>query len=273
MAAYPLSCLSSGPNTEPVSIGCYVALGECKEQARPFVSRRVVRLTSAHIHPSLFTSPGTEILVLNSLGGEVPESWNDQNIKHACGRVQYCQPATIRKDSARLHHSSSQIRCAEDKFDGRYLSLRYVVQHPQLPIDLDVHAFSFLRLFVSYLRCAVFATSFTTRNIMVSSTLLVTILGTIASIAFAAPAPATTSYAAPSNKTTNDVKLKQSVVHQATNFSFADPGLLHTTSDNTWWAYSTSSSHGLVPMVKSTDFKTWSKPKNVLTSVGPWATG
>nr|VWO96464.1 Levansucrase (EC (Beta-D-fructofuranosyl transferase) (Sucrose 6-fructosyl transferase) [Ganoderma boninense] len=99
---------------------------------------------------------------------------------------------------------------------------------------------------------------------MVSATLLITLLTTVTSIAFAAPAPA---------KSNTNNNLKKSVVHQATSFSFADPGLIFTTSDKTWRAYSTSSSHGLVPMVKSTDFKTWSQPKNVLSSVGSWATG
>ncbi|KAI1788137.1 Arabinanase/levansucrase/invertase [Ganoderma leucocontextum] len=100
---------------------------------------------------------------------------------------------------------------------------------------------------------------------MVSATLFVTLLGVITSITFAAPAPAN-SYADNNN-------LKQSVGQRATtNVSFADPGLLHT-PDGVWWAYSTSSSHGLVPMVKSTDFKSWSKPQNVLASVGSWATG
>ncbi|PIL25293.1 hypothetical protein GSI_13182 [Ganoderma sinense ZZ0214-1] len=122
---------------------------------------------------------------------------------------------------------------------------------------------------------------------MVSATLFVTLLGTITSIAFAAPAPAKShsttiavktvaaAKATTSAKVTTSAQfnLTTTSVYQATNFSFPDPGLLYTDSDDTWWAYSTSSSHGLVPMVKSADFKTWSKPTNVLSSVGSWATG
>lgn len=52
---------------------------------------------------------------------------------------------------------------------------------------------------------------------------------------------------------------------------FPDPALMRDSS-GTWYAYSTSSSSGLVPMSKSTNFATWSKPTNVLNSI-PWADG
>jgi hypothetical protein len=55
------------------------------------------------------------------------------------------------------------------------------------------------------------------------------------------------------------------------NQDFADPGIMRD-SGGTWYAYSTSSSSGLVPMSKSSDFKTWSQPKDVLPHI-PWADG
>jgi len=66
---------------------------------------------------------------------------------------------------------------------------------------------------------------------------------------------------------------KRTVSHGAViNQDFPDPGIMRN-SDGTWYAYSTSSSSGLVPMAKSTDFVNWSPPTNVLSSVGPWADG
>lgn len=55
------------------------------------------------------------------------------------------------------------------------------------------------------------------------------------------------------------------------NHDFPDPGLMRDSS-GTWYAYSTSSSSGLVPMSKSTDFVTWTSPSNVLSGI-PWADG
>lgn len=55
------------------------------------------------------------------------------------------------------------------------------------------------------------------------------------------------------------------------NQDFADPGLMRDSS-GTWYAFSTSSSSGLVPMSKSTDFANWTSPRSVLNSI-PWADG
>ncbi|PIL25287.1 hypothetical protein GSI_13176 [Ganoderma sinense ZZ0214-1] len=86
------------------------------------------------------------------------------------------------------------------------------------------------------------------------STTLLTFLGAIATLAVATPMKRTVSNGAAINK------------------NFADPGLM-LNSNGVWYAYSTTSSSGLVPMSNSTNFKTWTKPTNVLTSVGAWATG
>ena len=67
--------------------------------------------------------------------------------------------------------------------------------------------------------------------------------------------------------------VKRTVSHGAViNRDFPDPGIMRN-SDGVWYAYSTSSGSGLVPMAKSTDFKKWTTPTNVLSGVGPWATG
>ena len=83
---------------------------------------------------------------------------------------------------------------------------------------------------------------------------LLTLLGAVTTLSFATPVKRTVSNGAAINK------------------DFPDPGLMRN-SDGVWYAYSTSSGSGLVPMSKSTDFKTWSSPTNVLSSVGPWAEG
>ena len=85
-------------------------------------------------------------------------------------------------------------------------------------------------------------------------TTLLTLLGALATLVVATPVERAVSNGA------------------AINRNFADPGLLRN-SDGVWYAYSTTSGSGLVPMSHSTDFKTWTKPTNVLTSVGAWATG
>lgn len=56
------------------------------------------------------------------------------------------------------------------------------------------------------------------------------------------------------------------------NKDFADPALMRN-SDGTWYAYSTSSGSGLVPASRSSDFKSWSEPTNVLSRVGDWSDG
>ncbi|PIL34983.1 hypothetical protein GSI_02770 [Ganoderma sinense ZZ0214-1] len=83
---------------------------------------------------------------------------------------------------------------------------------------------------------------------------LLTLLGAVTTLSLATPVKRTVSHGAVINR------------------DFPDPGLMRN-SDGVWYAYSTSSRSGLVPMAKSTDFKTWSTPTNVLTGVGPWATG
>lgn len=55
------------------------------------------------------------------------------------------------------------------------------------------------------------------------------------------------------------------------NQDFPDPGLMRD-STGTWYAYSTSSASGLVPMSKSVDFVSWTPPISVLNSI-PWADG
>ncbi len=89
---------------------------------------------------------------------------------------------------------------------------------------------------------------------MIFPATLVTFLGAITALSFATPVKRTVSNGA------------------ALNADFADPGIIRN-SDGVWYAYSTSSGAGLVPMSKSTDFKTWSTRTNVLSSVGSWATG
>jgi hypothetical protein len=55
------------------------------------------------------------------------------------------------------------------------------------------------------------------------------------------------------------------------NRDFPDPGIMRD-SFGTWYAYSTSSASGLVPMSKSVDFVTWTPSANVLPNI-PWADG
>ena len=88
---------------------------------------------------------------------------------------------------------------------------------------------------------------------MIFPATLLTLLGVV-TLSFATPVRRTVSNGAALNK------------------SFPDPGIMRN-SDGVWYAYSTSTGSGLVPMTKSSDFATWSTPTNVLSSVGPWATG
>ena len=83
---------------------------------------------------------------------------------------------------------------------------------------------------------------------------LLTLLCVVTTLSFATPVKRTVSHGAVIDK------------------DFPDPGLMRN-SDGVWYAYSTSSASGLVPMSKSNDFKKWSAPSNVLTGVGPWADG
>ncbi|EJF59365.1 Arabinanase/levansucrase/invertase [Dichomitus squalens LYAD-421 SS1] len=89
---------------------------------------------------------------------------------------------------------------------------------------------------------------------MFPTTLFLTLVGVISTLSLATPFRRTVS--------------NGPVINQ----DFADPGILRN-SDGTWYAYSTSSSSGLVPMSRSSDFVSWSTPTNVLSSVGPWADG
>ena len=89
---------------------------------------------------------------------------------------------------------------------------------------------------------------------MFPATLLVTLLGVVSTLSLATPVKRTVSHGAVINR------------------DFPDPGIMRN-SDGVWYAYSTSSGSGLVPMAKSTDFKNWTTPTNVLSGVGPWATG
>ena len=89
---------------------------------------------------------------------------------------------------------------------------------------------------------------------MFSSTLLLTLLGVVSTLSLATPTKRTVSNGAVINK------------------DFPDPGIMRN-SDGTWYAYSTSSGSGLVPMSMSVDFVSWTSPRNVLSSVGPWADG
>ncbi|PIL25288.1 hypothetical protein GSI_13177 [Ganoderma sinense ZZ0214-1] len=89
---------------------------------------------------------------------------------------------------------------------------------------------------------------------MIFPTTLLTLLGVVTTLSFATPVKRTVSNGAALNK------------------DFPDPGIMRN-SDGVWYAYSTSTGSGLVPMSKSTDFATWSTPTNVLSSVGSWATG
>ena len=83
---------------------------------------------------------------------------------------------------------------------------------------------------------------------------LLTLLGAITALSFATP-------------------IKRQVSSGAViNQDFPDPGIMRDSS-GVWYAYSTSSGSGLVPMSMSTDFYSWTPPVNVLTSVGPWADG
>ena len=81
-----------------------------------------------------------------------------------------------------------------------------------------------------------------------------TFLGAVTTLSFATPVKRTVSNGPVINK------------------DFPDPGLMRN-SDGVWYAYSTSSGSGLVPMSESKDFKKWSSPRNVLSSIGPWADG
>ncbi|PIL34982.1 hypothetical protein GSI_02769 [Ganoderma sinense ZZ0214-1] len=89
---------------------------------------------------------------------------------------------------------------------------------------------------------------------MFSVTLILTLLGAFTTLSFATPVKRTVSHGAVINR------------------DFPDPGIMRN-SDGVWYAYSTSSSSGLVPMSNSTDFQKWTTPTNVLASIGPWATG
>ena len=89
---------------------------------------------------------------------------------------------------------------------------------------------------------------------MIFPATLLTLLGVVTTLSFATPVRRTVSNGA------------------ALNADFPDPSIMRN-SDGVWYAYSTSSGAGLVPMSKSTDFKTWSARTNVLSSVGAWATG
>ena len=84
--------------------------------------------------------------------------------------------------------------------------------------------------------------------------LILTLLGVITTLSLATPVKRTISHGAVIDR------------------DFPDPGIMRN-SDGVWYAYSTSSSSGLVLMSNSTDFKKWTTPTNVLTGVGPWATG
>ncbi|KAL0579061.1 hypothetical protein V5O48_002954 [Marasmius crinis-equi] len=89
---------------------------------------------------------------------------------------------------------------------------------------------------------------------MFPKTILLTLLAAVSTLSLAVPTKRTVSNGPVINK------------------DFADPGIMRN-SDGTWFAYSTSSGSGTVPMSRSSDFKSWSNPTNVLSSVGPWADG
>ncbi|KAF5344398.1 hypothetical protein D9756_010124 [Leucocoprinus leucothites] len=89
---------------------------------------------------------------------------------------------------------------------------------------------------------------------MFSTSFLLTVVGVLSTLSSATPTKRTVSHGA--------------VINQ----DFPDPGIMRN-SDGTWYAYSTSSGSGLVPMSKSADFVSWTSPSNVLSSVGPWADG
>ena len=89
---------------------------------------------------------------------------------------------------------------------------------------------------------------------MFPTTLLLTLIGVVSTLSLAIPVKRTVSNGA--------------VINQ----DFPDPGIMRN-HDGVWYAYSTSSSSGLVPMSKSSDFASWTTPTNVLSSVGAWADG